>query len=316
MIEIGVQSQNAILDDNPAEGFELLKRCGFACTDFSLNAYQINKEIYASVNNGFFNKSAEELCRYFSSHKEAAKKASIRINQMHMPYPLYVPGGRDGINEYLRDEVAIKSLDICEFLECPHIVVHGLKLTMHLGSEAAEWEKTKEFLEYIAPKAEEAGIIICLENLYNGQGTHMIEGPCCDAVKAAGRIDELNERFGKNGKEVFGFCLDTGHANLVGIDIEKFIVTMGSRLKVLHIHDNDGVADLHQLPYTFTRTRENSPITDWDGFIRGLRKIHFDGVLSFETAPVLKAFPDELKEDVLRLINATGRYFAKRIEEG
>lgn len=121
----------------------------------------------------------------------------------------------------------------------------------------------------------------------------------------------MNERY---QAEVLGFCFDTGHANLVGLDFEDFLTTLGSRLKVLHIHDNDGVADLHQVPFTFTRTRENVTSTDWEGFIRGLRKIGFDHVLSFETAPVLTAFPQELKAQALTLIAQIGAYFAKKIE--
>ena len=105
-----------------------------------------------------------------------------------------------------------------------------------------------------------------------------------------------------------------GHANIVGIDFEEFIGTLGSRLKVLHLHDNDGISDLHQIPYTFTRTRENLASTDWGGFLRGLGKIGFDGVLSFETAPVLTAFPREMKQDVLGFIAAIGRYFRERIQ--
>jgi sugar phosphate isomerase/epimerase len=117
----------------------------------------------------------------------------------------------------------------------------------------------------------------------------------------------------KYGAEVLGFCFDTGHANLVGLDFEDFITTLGSRLKVLHIHDNDGISDLHQIPFTFTKTRENTSSTDWEGFIRGLKAINFDGVLSFETAPVLTAFPDELKEEALRMIAGIGRYFGGKI---
>ena len=85
------------------------------------------------------------------------------------------------------------------------------------------------------------------------------------------------------------------------------------RLKVLHIHDNDGIADLHQIPFTFTKNRENKPSTDWEGVMRGLRKIRFDGTLSFETAPVLTAFPNEMKGEVLGFINRIGCYFAEEI---
>ncbi len=113
---------------------------------------------------------------------------------------------------------------------------------------------------------------------------------------------------------MLGFCFDTGHANLVGLDMEQFITTLGNRLKVLHIHDNDGVSDLHQIPYTFAKTRENKSSTDWEGFIRGLQNISFQGVLSFETAPVLTAFPEVMKRDTLAFIARIGEYFAGRLE--
>ncbi len=38
-----------------------------------------------------------------------------------------------------------------------------------------------------------------------------------------------------------------------------------------------------QIPYTFTKTRENKPSTDWDGFIKGLKDIEFTGVINFVT---------------------------------
>lgn len=84
---------------------------------------------------------------------------------------------------------------------------------------------------------------------------------------------------------------------------------------MLHIHDNDGVMDLHQIPFTFAKTRENKSSTDWEGFINGLRAIKYGGVLNFETAPVLTSFPDEMKEETLAFIAKIGRYFAGKISE-
>jgi sugar phosphate isomerase/epimerase len=310
MLKIGVQTKNVVEDDNPLEGFKLLKNLGFSCVDFSLNNYLKNIDLYNSEINQFFDKTDSELERFFTPHKQAAKEAGIVVNQMHMPYPNYVPKAKKEVNDYLRNVVAPKSMGVCKFFECPYIVVHGFKLAYHLGSEEAEWEKTSDFLDFLAPMAREMGITICIENLYNGIGGHMMEGPCCDARKAVERIDRMNDKY---GAEVLGFCFDTGHANLVGLDFEDFITTLGSRLKVLHIHDNDGISDLHQIPFTFTKTRENTSSTDWEGFIRGLKAINFDGVLSFETAPVLTAFPDELKEEALRMIAGIGRYFGGKI---
>ena len=310
MLQIGVQTKNIVDDNDPVTGFGIMKEVGFSCGDFSLNQYLSNTMLYEQEPNHFFDQSIQELEYYFSRYKEGTRAVGIHINQMHMHYPVYVPRGSRELNEYLQNVVARKSMEICAFFNCPHIVIHGFKLARYLGSEEAEWERTESFLNSLAPMAKEMNITMCIENLYDGVGGHLVEGPCCHAKKAAERIDRMNDRY---GAQVLGFCFDTGHANLVGIDFEDFIKTLDYRLKVLHIHDNDGIGDLHQMPFTFTRSRENTASTDWEGFIRGLRAIGYQGVLSFETAPVLTAFPEEMKKDVLKLIVRVGEYFGRRI---
>lgn len=310
MIGIGVQTQNVVHDENPQKGFHMLKEAGFDCCDFSLNGYLKNTDIYKGKVNPLFDRSEKELENFFSGHKEAAKVEGVTIHQMHMPYPIFSPRASKEVNEYLQKEVAVKSMQICHFLGCPYIVIHGFKLARYLGSEELEWQETGRFLETILPMAKEYGITVCMENLYESVSDHIIEGPGCDAFKAVQRIDDFNERY---GAEALGFCFDTGHANLVGIDFEEFLTTLGSRLKVLHLHDNDGRADLHQIPYTFTRTRENTASTNWDGLIRGLKAIKFGGTLSFETAPVLKAFPEEMKFEALQFIAKIGKYWRKEL---
>jgi len=311
MIQIGVQTKNVINDTHPEEGFAMLKSAGFSCADFSLNGYLLNTDLYQSEVNTFFNNSVQELEQFFAAHKYASQAAGITINQMHMPYPTYVPMAREEINDYLWNEVAPKSMEICAFFECPYIVIHGFKLAHFIGSEEDEWKKTENFIDTIAPMAKEIGVTICIENIYESIGGHLVEGPCCDVKKVVERIDRINDKY---HADVLGFCFDTGHANLVGIDFESFITTLDQRLKVLHIHDNDGARDLHQIPFTFTKTRENMSSTDWAGFIRGLRNIKFDKVLSFETAPVLTSFPDVMKQDTLGFIARIGQYFASEIE--
>ena len=310
---IGVQTLNVLEDEAPCKGAEMLREAGFDAVDFSLHGYLTNKNIYGSNINHFFERSVAELEVFFAPHKEALEKAGIDVWQMHMPYPVYVPKGSRQLNEYLRRNVAPKSLHVCRFLGCRYIVIHGFKLAYYAGSEEKEWEATEAFLEELAPLAKELGITMCIENLYDSVGDRLVEGPCCDAVKAARRIDAMNER---HGAEVLGFCFDTGHGNLIHLDFEEFLTTLGKRLKVLHIHDNDGWRDLHQIPFAFTKTRENKSATDWDGFVRGLRSIGYEGVLNFETGPALTAFPEELKADVLRFLARIGRYFAEEIFHG
>lgn len=310
MLKLGVQTRNVVEDADPAAGFAMLEAAGFSCCDFSLNGYLVNTDLYRSEVNSFFDQSVSELEKFFTPHKNGARKHGIRIHQMHMPYPIYIPTAKKRVNDYLWNEVAPKSMAVCSFLECPYIVVHGLKLAKYLGSEEEEWKETERFLDWIAPMAKEMRITICVENLYDGIGGHLVEGPCCNARKAIERIDQINDRY---HAEVLGFCFDTGHANLVGIDFESFLTQLDSRLKVLHIHDNDGIGDLHQIPFTFTKTRENKSSTDWEGFIRGLQNVKFDGTLSFETAPVLSAFPGELKQEALGFIAKIGKFFIQKL---
>ena len=39
--------------------------------------------------------------------------------------------------------------------------------------------------------------------------------------------------------------IDIGHANVNGLDIEKFLATYGKRVKGFHVHNNDGKTDQH-----------------------------------------------------------------------
>ena len=309
-LQLSVQTKNIVTDEAPAEGFRRMRAAGFSCADFSLNQYLLNLDIYKQRLNTFFSQSMTELEAFFEPQRAAAEKEGVRIYQMHMPYPIYVPQASTKVNRYLFDEVAPKSIRIAQFFGCRYLVVHGFKLRKYLGSEAAEWERTEAFLDEMAPLAKECGVTLCIENLYDGLARHLVEGPCCDAQLAAERIDRMNEKY---GAEILGFCFDSGHANLIGLDFEAFLTTLGPRLKVLHLHDNDGIADLHQIPYTFAKSRENHSSTDWDGLIRGLRAIHYEGTLNFETAPVLTAFPEALQSNALALIAQIGRYWADEI---
>ena len=201
-LAVGVQSKDIVFDEDPLEGFKIMKHAGFSCCDFSLNSYLTNKSLYSLEVNNFFSRSVRELENFFTPHKEAAEIAGIRINQMHMPYPIYVPSAAADINKYLMRTVAPRSLEICAFFGCPYIVIHGFRLARQLGSEAAEWEVTERFLESLAPLAKELKITICLENIYTDIGNRIMEGPCCDVRKAVVRIDRMNEKY---GAEVLGF---------------------------------------------------------------------------------------------------------------
>lgn len=85
------------------------------------------------------------------------------------------------------------------------------------------------------------------------------------------------------------------------------LLTMGKRIKVLHVHDNMGVTDQHLAPYMGN--------INWEDFIQSMREIDYQGSFSFETFRVLQVFPQELAPSCIKLIADIGRYLVKRIEE-
>ena len=318
MHKIGIQTANIVNDDAPEEGFRRIADAGFDCCDFSLDSYLRYEEFAEDYRGRFFEKSIDELFDFFAPHKKAAKANNITFNQMHMPYPMFATNISREANEYIRYQVLPKSMEICAFMDCSNIVAHLFNLpnkvpdkACALEQEGIEWRANAEVLHELAPIAADRNITICLENLYKPGQRRLSEGPCCDPVKLSARIDYFNAKY---KSEVLGACFDTGHANLTDMDMASYLKILGHRVKTLHIHDNDCMTDLHQIPYTFTNTRDKICTTNWDEFLRTLKAIGFTGVLSFETAPALKAFPEELTDDVLHFISSIGKYFARELD--
>lgn len=112
-------------------------------------------------------------------------------------------------------------------------------------------------MDELAPYCREKGVKICAENLFEAPGELQIE----EFTKLAGRYPA----------EVFGICLDTGHANLVGGN--AFISTLfdhfSDRIFCVHMHDNNGwgdgryCGDAHQIP--------GCGSIDWKNFMTRLR---------------------------------------------
>ena len=109
MLKIGTQTKNVVCDENPEDGFQLLKKCGFDCCDFSLNSYLTNTDLYKEKLNTFFDKTDSELERFFTPHKIESAAAGINISQMHMPYPNFIPNGGKELNDYLQNIVSMKT---------------------------------------------------------------------------------------------------------------------------------------------------------------------------------------------------------------
>lgn len=307
MLKVGVQTKG-ILPDMPVDkGFQFIKDAGFEKVDLSIDTFLKNSDLYAGNVNRFFDASVEDLLVYFNDYRIAMEKVGISPSQMHAPYPVNVLG-RGKQNEYMQGNVIPKNILIAEFLGVPWMVVHPFKMQYVYGKDV-ERAKNIEYFKMLIPLLKQCNVGICFENLYEGIGQRIVEGVCADPDDAIWYLDTLNDYA---GEELFGFCLDTGHLQLVKRDPYEFITKLGSRLKVLHIHENDAIGDLHQMPYTFGTNESEGQV--WDRIYKGLKHIKFDGTLSFETFPTMNSFPKGMSASVLKTICSIGEYMAERIE--
>ena len=300
MLKIGVQSSHWYDEKHPEESMKLIHDCGFESIDYNIHLFFLPKSIRANERSEFFEQSIDEILDHYRPLKAAAERWQVEIGQLHAPFPLHIEGN-DELNDYLIMTVE-KSCAVSQFLNCPAVVVHPF---IHKDKET-ERQVNLTMYRPMIPFAKRYGVKLCLENLYSDFNGRPIEGCCADAAEACWYIDTLNA---EAGEEIFGFCFDVGHANLVGRNVLEFIRTLGPRLTILHIHDNMGEKDSHLIPCT----QWYPGGVDWDSFIQGLKEIGYRGPLAFETFRGINLLPEDVHEEGLKLVSAIGRSFRRRI---
>ncbi len=308
MLKIGIMSIDLFRDEDWDKNFKMLKDHGFECLDYNIDGYLHLGMVTKGEPCGFFDKSTEELYEFFTPMLEASKKYNIPVTQMHAPFPLYVAGRDEDMNPYVF-EATVKSFAVAQFLGCEYVVVHPINTAWKEGKQK-EQERNLALYRGLMPYAKKYNVKICLENLFTTREGRCFEGPCADAYEAIWYIDKLNA---EAGEERFSFCFDVGHAALANRNITEYLKMMGKRLGILHIHENNGVVDLHTLPYTQMYNSKLN-VVDWKGFTDALREINYQGELCFETFRFATAVPEQLHGAFLDLISATGRYFASQIK--
>ena len=280
------------------EAFAFIKSCGFEALDYNLDQSLTNTQIENGERSELLDQPLEKLLEYYRPVKEAVKKHGIQLVMAHAPFPT-ISSAHPDHNEYVTTSI-IKIIAICGYLGIPNLVVHPNTSP----NRTQEWELNMEMYPKLIPAAKEHNVKICLENLFNWEYGHGVRRACADADEACRYIDALNEIA---GTDIFGFCYDVGHANLLGSNIYEDLTRLGHRLTVLHIHENNGHLDSHCIPYTQKSNYNNT--TNWDGFLRGLKEIGYDGPLNFETSAALIGVPKPLVPEMLKLICAIGSYF-------
>jgi sugar phosphate isomerase/epimerase len=294
-------------EDKPAESIRFIKECGFEAIDYNFGAL-FRDTLDVENLTSFYDKSLDELYEFFAPLKKALADNGIEMAQSHGLFPVgYVDNAaRTAYNI----EVTEKHIALCAYLGCPAIVIHGT--TAPEITKEQERAFNLDMYRRLIPAAKKYGVKVCLENLLVLYDCDPYEGNCSNADEACWFLDTLNA---EAGEEAFGFCFDVGHAVLTGANLYQYLVTLGKRLTVLHIQDNDGASDGHMLPFTQLERRGWRLRIDWEKFILGLREIGYEGPINFEGARGIRVLPEQLRKDGLIYLSAVGRYFRDRVAE-
>jgi len=287
--------------------YEAIRKAGFTAIDWNIERNLPSPAIKELKYRGIsvFERSFEEVLAHHEKELAIIRKNGLTITQAHAPFPAYLPGHPELLDFMIG--VYKNCIRLCDYAGCKNLIVHGISL---MESDTGNTPETIEAMnwrlyESLIPTLQECDVVVCLENLFSRRPA-LLEGVCSDAHEAVRYIDTLNE---KAGKEAFGFCLDTGHLQVLNKNIRTFIPVLGHRIKALHLHDNDGVGDLHMLPLTGT--------VNWQVLCDSLRDIGYRGDLSFETHSQNKAamaFDEELLLPFLELTRKIGESIAKKLQ--
>lgn len=246
--------------------YRKMKEIGYDYADFDLP--------------GELNGCTEEEYEAAVLHEKAlADEAGVTIWQTHGPWR-WPPHDETEEARQERAEVMRRSLRLTGLIGVKYWVIHPIMPYGDYQDPEPEvfWQMNLDFFRALLPVAKEYGITICFENM--------------PMLALAISTPEATLRFIRDmDDEHFKFCLDTGHCAVFGLSCGDAVRMAGGDLKVLHVHDNNGLGDQHLPPYR--------GVVDWAAFGAALREIHFDGVFSLEAGYPAGLPIDELEAQLI-----------------
>ncbi|MBO4836660.1 MAG: sugar phosphate isomerase/epimerase [Clostridia bacterium] len=262
------------------EAIEYIARAGFPGVDLSL----ISVCAYGNI------LGTDRWPEFVESCAETIERTHITVCQAHAFYS-QEPDAVLGNDAFLRDkEFTARTIRVAATLGAPWITLHPVYGSRLPGMDADQMSAFNlEFFKEMGETAAQAGIGIAIEN--------MIAPPFNDPERIMDLLDRLHD------DTRFGFCLDTGHANMNRIDMPALILRLGGRLKTTHIHDNHGQRDEHLLPYLGD--------IEWDGIMHALHRSGYQGAFNFEVPQTTRNIPAVLHDDIIRYACTLGNYLLK-----
>lgn len=218
---------------------------------------------------------------------EEAQRLHLCFPTSHLPF--YNFASSECEDREFKDKMVERAIEASALLGVKWAVLHpGLA-----DGDMPDFQKSKNMaIEYIKPFLEMAGkfgIGIAVENMPGMKNGQKAVRYCCNPQELCDLVDTLGEGA--------GICWDFGHANLTDYNQEDSLRKMGRRLKVTHVHDNNGLHDEHLLPHMGK--------IQWEPLMRALREIGYEGDFNYEVT--VTNIPEELRKVNAEYLVAAGK---------
>jgi len=223
----------------------------YAMTTWTYEKKSINEALYKIANAGF--KFVEifgnlihldpRLHPDISEIKHILKKLGLRVDSIHAPYTGLALGYP---KIQLKKEwltILGKTMEFASELEAKYVIVHVTSFSEEITDAmyAKCIEISLDYINDLAEMARKLGLELALENL-----------PYYTAPQFTWSLKDLSKIFTNPN---IGFCYDIGHSPVNGFNYKSEINSVGKRLIVTHVSNNDGKYDHHWLP--------DNGILDW-----------------------------------------------------
>ncbi len=229
---------------------------------------------------------------------ETAAKLGVTFYQSHLPFvpgccpSLYPKFKEPGFIEYF-DEMTRRAYLASARLGVKWAVAHPRSYPEYNYESKASLEENRAWGDKYVELGIKLGVGTAMENMLPPLDRRQYSNRyCVHYEQLIDLVDSYND-------SMVGICWDTGHANQTKCDQGRAMRAIGSRLRVLHINDNNyGFRDEHLLPFMGD--------VDWIAVLRALHEIHYQGTLNYETGKVAVGAYDEMQTDLAKACYQNG----------
>ena len=260
MSRIGLSVTNREIE---AGILEVMQKIGYTDVDYSLlDEYDVPPVI--------FSKDHDVWAEHYLNRKKLFASYGLSVAQVHATFCTDFDQKGAVTDTIIRQFE--KEIEVTAILGAKYIVIHPIVLRVATVQKEKEYALNLQLYQSLTPTLKKFGVKLAIENMYAHDYVRMRYTHTAASSTPQDTLAYLQQL----DPTCFTACLDTGHANMLNIAPDAFVRQLGSRLGVLHVNDNNGIRDEHNVPYMGN--------IDWVAFVKALKEVGFDGVFCIEQA--------------------------------